>query len=375
MPLPGWVELRQVSLHAFGSSLVVRCRVSNPYMGLTGIPVGDMFVVPFPDSVDDWARVLDRADHELLGEKRGLSMQPASSETKWPKLELGVAPGPFFAAGQVDYYRSFLYDKETFAVQTKRNVHIDRLFEDLGAVDTSISEVVEEIVAGFELLGFVPDRSVPLLSLRPSKFDPVGVEGSLPVSFGPNSTWLAVRHSLVSSVAELVGWRARKVVPLSWEDGVEAARGEGAFVTPSVDGWVLIMGADVEELGFEFLRRPTASWAAGKMQRHFGVDAQYFFTYRVTDLNGWGSTPGDGDYSKDRMLTVLGESGEVHDSGAWSTVEEEILDPEALFNVSEDDVFTVAGAWSVDPSVLGDRNDLPEAAGIWVDKLDFDFIR
>jgi hypothetical protein len=32
--------------------------------------------------------------------------------------------------------------------------------------------------------------------------------------------------------------------------------------------------------------------------------------------------------------------------------------------------------WPVpDPSTLADRDDLPEAAGICLDKLDFDFIR
>jgi hypothetical protein len=73
---------------------------------------------------------------------------------------------------------------------------------------------------------------------------------------------------------------------------------------------------------------------------------------------------------------VLGESGEVRaDKGEWCDRERELLEPDELFNTSEDDVYAMAAHWTIDPSVLDDRDDLEAGVGIWLDKLDFDFIR
>jgi hypothetical protein len=111
------------------------------------------------------------------------------------------------------------------------------------------------------------------------------VEGDVLVSFGPDTAWIALRHRDCAHVAEAVGWKAKQIVPMSFSDGVAAAYSSRAFVTPPVDGWVFILGAELVKMVDDSI---FIGWAAGKTAKHFKGRVFYFFTQNTGDLNGWG---------------------------------------------------------------------------------------
>lgn len=362
-------ESRRLSIVGYQSSIVVKSTVEN--MGGFGFVAGDFVIRPFPVTDGEWFDLLAEACAQFSKPRRGLSMQN-DSWYDWPKGELGVAPAKFYPAarGRVELWSvggEWRVDVRRFV----KRFEFDRRDEETDLVGWDVLPGV--LRDGFSWFGFVPDRSVGLLERVVSKFAAVGAEGDVPVSFGSDTAWLALRHRDCAHVAEAVGWKAKQVVPMGWADGVAAAYEGGAFVTPPVDGWVFVLGAGVAELVDKFV---SIDWAAAKMRKQFGGRVFYFFAQNTVDLNGWGFVQRDKPSDPDRCFAVLGESGEVwKDRGEWTDIEQELLDPDELFNVSEDDVFAVAAAWCVDPSVLDDRDDLAPGVGIWLDKLDFDFAR
>ncbi len=65
-----------------------------------------------------------------------------------------------------------------------------------------------------------------------------------------------------------------------------------------------------------------------------------------------------------RSLRYRGESGEHQQSGELTQIEQSLSVAGADAVISEDDVFAVAGAWSIDPTRLGEHGtEAPSAPG------------
>ena len=88
------------------------------------------------------------------------------------------------------------------------------------------------------------------------------------------------------------------------------------------------------------------------LSRRFG-EVQRFVTHRVVDLHGWQRWV---DGHPVRRFEYLGESDEtLFDEGELTEAEES----EDLEVPDEETVMTIAAAWSVDPTTLDDRDDVP----------------
>lgn len=196
-------------------------------------------------------------------------------------------------------------------------------------------------------------------------------------SFGYKTAWIAVRGVRPAALAEALALRA--VREGDWETGLAAAYDDATgavFVTPIIDGWVLCVGfaltAPIDERPPSFGVR-AAEWAA-RLQ----TEVQYFATHRVVEAHGWARARPSG---LERAYLYVGESGEkVLDEGP-PTAEERALgfaffDPASaeatadgywerrdLVHPGEEHVMALAGRWSLDPSVLGDR-DLDLGSGL-----------
>src|SRR5262249_18636731 len=136
------------------------------------------------------------------------------------------------------------------------------------------------------------------------------------------------------------------------------ANGTAAFVTPTVDGWTLVvLGGqlfDEDGNGRVDLRR---------LSKEFG-EAQKFASHRVVEYQEWQrwvqGSPG-------RRYCWIGESGEIpFDEGDPLAEEGNILrathitaDWENFDIADEGVVMAVAAAWSVDPTTLDERSELP----------------
>jgi hypothetical protein len=174
------------------------------------------------------------------------------------------------------------------------------------------------------------------------------------VGFGHKQAWLAVRDGSAERVAETLG--LRDLGPASWRDGIDLAylTDDRLVLTPPLPGardsrWLLATG--------RWLLRgyPTEDLVA--LSDRLDTEVQLFATYRVAEVHRWVRAVGG---VLVRAFGFIGETGEVTEwRGDPDDVERSIglppsLDGDGDILVAEEDVLRVAGAWSVDPSGLGD---------------------
>jgi hypothetical protein len=164
---------------------------------------------------------------------------------------------------------------------------------------------------------------------------------SRPQSFGPKIGWIAVRGSSADAVARVLG--LRDIRTASWDDGIETAYREGVFVGPPVEGWVFAAGVDILHLEVD----PAA------LSRQLGSQVQLFRTYRGVGYCEW-SRAENGIVTREARSGD--EAGEAHQSGEPTEAERALgLDDPEAGGYGEDDVFAIAGAWSLDPTTLHDH--------------------
>src|SRR2546423_9973286 len=68
-----------------------------------------------------------------------------------------------------------------------------------------------------------------------------------PSSFAVPNRWLAIRSPNPHAVQAALGLLRPR--PCSWEEGLSAAQDRKLFISPSVDGWILVMGSSLPEPG------------------------------------------------------------------------------------------------------------------------------
>ena len=143
---------------------------------------------------------------------------------------------------------------------------------------------------------------------------------------------------------------------------------------PSVDGWVLILTSQGPETIAEFV--PPLTF----LSEHFG-EAQFFASYRVTDVYGWGRAE-RGEVER----LVLTADGESEQFGNPTRTEDDLLDDQQDSDEDADDaeeatddwdsdewhwlideqfVLQLAEEWSVNPSTLTETFGIPQASGYW----------
>lgn len=224
-----------------------------------------------------------------------------------------------------------------------------------------------------------PDQSRLLAEpLRASEGHPGGLAlaPTPPIGFGYKASWIAVRSGSREDVASAVP--LSEIQASQWDAGLDAACGRTsaksppAFVTPPIDGWVLVVSVSLPEpwdrAAFERLMI--------RLSARFGV-AQYFASYRTVDAHAWS----------------LFKNGEEIRTFAWSpesdpvcirrgnvTPEERTLSldylqpenegrfdeeiyPDGLRAPNEEDVMNVAALWSINPITIESIN-LPPSLGL-----------
>lgn len=184
-----------------------------------------------------------------------------------------------------------------------------------------------------------------------------------PIPFGYKNSWLAIRAD--ESEAVIAALPVERFEPANWRTGIAAAYGNGAFVSPPIDGWVLVVSSEIPGLGTD---SDPAGWgrALSPVAARFS-ELQYFTTHRVVDYHAWARFE-QGELS--RAYAWLGEQGEVLEDFGNPTDEEIELGFEAhpsqddeeegwrsetYREPRESDVMYLAGLWSLDPSDLDQR--------------------
>jgi hypothetical protein len=189
--------------------------------------------------------------------------------------------------------------------------------------------------------------------------------------FEAPSRWLAVRTHNPLSVQQAMGVQHPRACP--WGDALSTPFEPRLFISPPVQGWVLVMGcdlpdpiADIDEC-FLFLTR---------LSQQLG-DVQFFARNRAVSHHGWARL------DSGKVIRAYMWAGEtLWNQGSETKAERDLKmrcltyadNSDALgvaereaFALNTDKVVRLAGAWSLDPTAVG--ADLLETNGIAGDLL------
>jgi len=179
--------------------------------------------------------------------------------------------------------------------------------------------------------------------------------------FGPKNAWVAAPDIPAADLATALGFS--HLEPAEWKAGVDFAydwkqpsnSGVGVFVTPPLGRWTLCVGTCLfdREKGF----------AAAISRRLGGREVQYFATHRVTEghvleraINGkltryFYDCGCDGEHAEEGEPTP-GELAAGYKTNPPDDELDELDDSFDYWSANEEFVFAVAGAWSVDPTMI-----------------------
>jgi hypothetical protein len=193
------------------------------------------------------------------------------------------------------------------------------------------------------------------------------------VGFGYKCMWFAVKTDNTSRLAELL--ELKNVSDCNWRAGVDKAYNGSVFITPSIDGWTSACGwglphGDSKE-GIEEVKRVLRI-----LSTELG-EAQYFCTHRVSEYHCWMKAING---QIERAYSYSGESGENGVIEGEPTEFERTLKLANTFSVEANDpgyferediiwaneslVMQIAANWSIDPSILDQRKDIPLGLGL-----------
>ena len=211
----------------------------------------------------------------------------------------------------------------------------------------------------------------------------ISIQPDMPVGFGYEIDWMAVKSSDTEAVARHFGV-AGSGEAANWQSGLDAVydrEGPFAFVTPPVDGWTLVVSNLHFAQSFGALARVKGVIAAASHK--FG-ECQYFGSYRVVDFAAWHRSVNG---RLIRGYAYVGWEGVITaNEGAVTAIEQELgfgeitgLSPDEVLDLAyeaeedpehaktrlpnEEDPLRVAAAWSINPMMLGERTDLPPGVG------------
>lgn len=177
----------------------------------------------------------------------------------------------------------------------------------------------------------------------------------VPVPFGREITWLAVRTEDVEALASALDLGTEAREPCNWAHGVDGASGMSPriFLTPPVQGWTFALGGGLPVVHDPKDVSHLKGWLIG-VSRRFG-DVCYFASHAGASHYGWARAEA-GTFV--RGLSV--NHGQIAwNEGPITDVERRLDpsfdDPQIAGLIGEGHVQMIATAWSLDPMGLEQR--------------------
>lgn len=182
-----------------------------------------------------------------------------------------------------------------------------------------------------------------------------------PISFGYKMNWLAIKNTDAKLVADELA-ADKKVYVTNWHKGVEGAYAGATFVSPPVDGWVLVVNPGFVD--------PTANYdkeALVRLSQKFD-EVHLYGTHRVSSAAVWTKftygimlrAVSIGDYE---LYTEVGTATSeelqlIEEAKATRSAEDiEHLDEQTYITLLTDEewVMKLAAMWSINPTALDER--------------------
>src|SRR5688572_18490413 len=198
----------------------------------------------------------------------------------------------------------------------------------------------------------------------------VNVIPDSPQSFGYKMAWFAIPTEDSARVISAFGFRNAR--PANWVAGIQTVYGDlgYAFVTPAVDGWIMVLGLGLPSFDSDERTRELLAFI-DTVAASF-PDLYYFGTHRVVDFHGWVRVS---DGKIQRAYAYLGERGEtLYERGNKTEVEialgfhffdersheaasEGYFEREDLRYPNEEDVMRISAAWTLNTQTLDQRTE------------------
>jgi hypothetical protein len=191
-----------------------------------------------------------------------------------------------------------------------------------------------------------------------------------PVGWGPKCGWLAARTTDPERV--IAALSLENVEPIDWARGVAAGYATRLFVSPPVEGWVLVMSSSVLMGLVDSEEAKEGTDLVSRLSASLDCEVQYFGTHRVIEAHTWMRA----DHGTIvRAYSYIGERGETQLDIGPQSAEEVALGfaffddrcPEAesdrywerddLTLPTEAEVLALAAEWSLDPGELDQWED------------------
>ncbi len=305
----------------------------------------------------------------------GLEAQEAEQTETETEVEVEIENSPEIAVADEENTR-ILQPEETAAIMVDETENSDNAANDNAAQPVeetvvlpklSVAEVTEENLldeAALEetrLLNALPqvsaDQSVEFFTGQAgADVADNGLLPESPLAFGPKMAWLAIPGCKPSEV--IAALRLGQVQPANWTKGLTEAYADNnqVFVTPTLSGWVLVVGKTLWQKADMNRSAENIPWLKD-VGRLFG-NACFYSTMRGLGNHGWVGIRGG------NIVRAYGYSGELQEL-IWfvgEPTEEEIAINPAFANETAESkqpgfrpvvpdekmVLAMAAAWSVD---------------------------
>lgn len=165
---------------------------------------------------------------------------------------------------------------------------------------------------------------------------PLSAAPDAPVSFGDQTSWLAVRCAGSERVVEAIG--LPNTVPANWAAGMPHAGTDGVFVSPPLDGFVLVADGGI---------LPDEVPGAWERLLDTFPEVQLYASHRVSDYYRWERYV-DGAL----VRSCCWADGQITEDVGPLTPEEQAVMLAWLDHgdfPNEEAVLDIAAAWGVDP--------------------------
>jgi len=227
--------------------------------------------------------------------------------------------------------------------------------------------MVTAIIVCVATLRLVIRREVRRRAAR-AKLEPPRLSASV---FEPPSRWLAVRSQNPQAIQSALGVQHAR--ECSWSDALARSFEPRLFISPPVNGWIVVMGCDLPDPAddiddcFKFL---------GGLSQKLG-EVQFFSRNRAVSHHGWARL------NNGKVLRAYAWAGEtLWDQGPMTAAERDLkmrcltyvensdalgYGERDLLTQNTDRVVRLAAAWSLDPTSI-DGPEL-ESKGIAGDLL------
>lgn len=185
------------------------------------------------------------------------------------------------------------------------------------------------------------------------------IEPDYPVAFGYKCNWLCVKANSSEEVIEKLGLKDAE--PSNWDMGMEMAYNGYRFVSPVLDGYVLVVN-----IGNDILTDSTE--LPDDMAKKF-PEIQYYSTNRITDHHVWikyadGKMVRGYGFCGDKGIVLLNKGDvtpEEKNLGFNNLLPHHEKNWEDYTLPDEEYVLEIAAAWGIDPSFA--KKDYPKSRG------------